>query len=646
MADTQVVQTQISYSPAGGKMDYSDPQVLMNQGFQLFQRSKSARYMVENRWRRSNDQYDSIHPRESRKMSDVLLGQARLFISKTYNTVQRILTDLMDTFFFDPEEIVGVVGGKDVPSANVDAVKVLLNKRLSGSPINAYQEWLEACQDALKNKVGILKVFPRLKTAQKERKSKKYNDDGSFTEMVDHETVVTAFEPMMDCIAPEDLFLDPAATWKDYYKFPMVHRYVRSREHFRRRGFKNVDMAPGIRDLALGDQTKMQRQRTGLQSPFYQTLGPSDSDMICAFEVWDCMDMGKGYKSHVYTMLGMPEMPTHIGLEPVENTLPYGFSEFEEVRPPFVVGTAFPEAHKQYGKDLPEFTEGLQTETNIVRNQDREAAALAIRKPVLVNKDAGIDITGLVNRKIGSVVTGEDVSPDMVRELSLSSPIINTAAISSRIDQDYWEATSITPTQLGLSTKDETATGVTRTDANANKKIESIVRNMGWTLFVPAMKLLLRLEQAYETDEYIQAVTGAKLGWGKPNDGTPSWPVIQGEFDLTVELGMNKQMQLNRYFLLMDRANQANASLGQLVQTGVADPAQVKFINPMWAVEKIAGILHQKNMKEMQLDAKAPPPPAAGPGQKGVASQPGQNQNPSAAVSNMNPEADIAQLLG
>ena len=150
MPEGQVVQTDMSSSASYGGSQ-KDTNFLITEGWRIFSRAKNSRTLIEGRWRRSNDQYDSVHPREARKFSDVLMGQARLFIPKTYNTVQRILADLLETFFFDPEEIVSVTSGKDIPSMNVDAVKAVMNHRLTEHPIAFYQEAYEACQDGLKN---------------------------------------------------------------------------------------------------------------------------------------------------------------------------------------------------------------------------------------------------------------------------------------------------------------------------------------------------------------------------------------------------------------------------------------------------------------------------------------------------------------
>ena len=50
-----------------------------------------------------------------------------------------------------------------------DSIKALLSYRLNGHPINFYEEIFEATQDSLKNKVGILKVFPRFKKKKIEK---------------------------------------------------------------------------------------------------------------------------------------------------------------------------------------------------------------------------------------------------------------------------------------------------------------------------------------------------------------------------------------------------------------------------------------------------------------------------------------------
>lgn len=624
-----------------------DQDFLKTHGINQFTQAKDARVWVEEIWRDTQYAYDSkFSPKES-KVSSVLMGQSRLFIPKTYNTIQRILAEMLETYFFDPDEIVSVNQNKEVSIETVTAVKTLLNYRLNSHPINFYQEGYEAIMDALKQKVGILKVYPKIRLAKEAKGTKKEKDEnGLEVEVVEYEDVVSAFEPRIECIAPEDLFLDPEATWKDYWKYPIVHRVARTRDELKRSGFKNIDdVSTGI-NANSSDPTKQSRHWQ--ESPFSVQRDVKEQERIYDYEIWTFLDLnGSGsLKSVVYHMLGGPQAPEVIGKDPVENTLPYKFSEFESPRSPFVIGSIMPESHKTYGKDLGEVTKTLQSEENSIRNMEREASALAIRKPLLVNRDANLDIMALVNRKIGGIVKGDDIGLDAVRELQTSNPTINTSTISARNQQDYYEATSITPNQLGVSVRDETATAVSNNQSNANKKIQNMIRNMANTLFVPAFNYLLRLEQAYETDKFIQKVTGKMLGWKFSNDGAPSWNNIQGDFDLTTEIGVNKQSQLNKYLLIADRMNQTNATIMQMVQARVVDPAQAKFLNPSWAFKQAMSVLKLKNTAEMEMPAMAPPPPEElGNTEKGLASQPRNVGNPDQQMGQMNPEM-LSEILG
>lgn len=616
---------------------------LSTHGTNLFSQSKDARSYIEREWRNAQYAYDSRFNPDEAKQSSVFMGQSRLFIPKTYNTIQRMLADVMETFFFDPDEIVNIRPDETLSEEVRQCVKSLLNYRLTGKPINFYEEAFEACLDGLKAKMGIFKVYPKLKTTSVETsREKALDEEGNETEIIKTEDQVIAFEPRIECVPPEDMFFSSMATWKDYWKYPMIQRIAKSRDELKRAGFKNVDEVASLGETSQADELKTARDWRS--SPFSAVTDVKQQERVYDYEIWTFLDLNNdGYlESCVYHMLGGPNGPEKLGKDPVENTLPYSFSEFEHVRPPFIVGSPFPESHKGTGKSLYDFTEGLQKEVNALRNQDREAAAIAIRKPLVVNRDAGIDMSALINRKIGGVVMGDQTGADAIRELQTSNPVVNTAAVSARNEQDYFEATSLSPNQFGVSTRDETATAVSNNQANANKKIQMVIKNMAATLFIPAFRLLLRLEQAYESDAFIHMVTGKRLGWRFPNDGVPSWQQIQGEFEVSVELGINKAAQLNKYLLMLDRMNQANQVTMGMIQAGVVDPSQIQILNPMWAFDRIAEVLRHKNTQEFKLPAMKPPQPME---TKGIASQPRNLQNPTDAVGQTSPEM-LNAILG
>lgn len=574
---------------------------------------------IEQRWVDSNELYDSqFKTSKDKKKSDVLLGQGRLFIPKTYTSTQRMLVDILDAFFFDPEEIVSVSSWKTIPSSHREITKALLNYRLNSHPINFYQEAYEASLDALRNKVGIFKVFPKLKN-----KGKK-----------------TTFTPHINCIPFEDVFFDATSTWKDYHQKPIIHRMLLPLDHLKRQGYKNLDMVDTAGDPSVGDEVKEQRA-DDQGSPFNPQTKVTEAKLVYVFDIWTHLDIDKtGFLESVnYMMAGGIDGPEVLIRDIKKNDLPYEHEGEDYNRPPFAVGQAFPESHKMYGKDLPEIVEGLQRETNAIRNGRREAAALALRPPLMAARGSGIDLMSLVNRRVGGVVLGNDISPNSIRELPISDVAASSYRDSSITDQDFFEASSIPPNLLGTSTPGEqSATESTQQNANANKKISMVIKSLAQTLYVPAFTMLLRLEQKYETDKFIQEVTGRILGWEFADDGVPSKNVIKGDFDLKVNTGLNKQVQLNKFFLLMDRANQANTATAGLVQAGVVAPENAQFFDTVKLFDKVFPLMGEKDVEEFKVKAQAPPVEAGGQ-VAGVASQPALPGGAEGSnVINLNPE--------
>ena len=585
---------------------------------------------IEPRWEKDNDLYNARFAPNERKTSGVLQSQGRLFIPKTFAHVQRMLADVHDTFTDESDEFVDVGSWKDIPFENREIVKALLNYRLNGNPVNFYAEAMELCLDALNNKVGIFKVWPKLRVTT----TKKTFDDGSVSDF----SRIDDYVPMMDCVPYEDMFFDQNATWKTYWRFPIIHRMLKSVDYLKRRGYKTEGLETSGGETS-SDLIKTQRDEVQGTKLGKTEEAKTRKGMVYIFEIWDFMEskITKGlFESVSYVMAGTETSITTLIRDVEVNELPYKFLGDDYVRPPFVVGTSTPDSHVMYGKSIPQTVEGLQKETNAQRNQRREAVALAMRKPILASKTSGLDLMGLVNRKIGSVVMGNNIGPESVRELNISPPGADSILEQRRTDQDFFETTSVPPALLGSGNAEQTATGVTSQNVNANKKIGKIIKNLAATAFVPAMNMLLRLEQEYATDEFISKVTGRILGWRFSQDGIPPRESIQGEFELKVSVLSSKALLLNKFMLIFDRGNQANLASAQMVQAGVVDPSQVSFVDLMGVYDRMLTLLGEKDVQGFKFPAQQPPAQqGAVPGQ---ASQPRLPDNGEASISNVSPE--------
>lgn len=569
-------------------------------------------------WAASNDQYDSVFTASEKKNSDVLLGQGRLFIPKTYSHVQRMLLEVMEEYFFDPEEMVSVIAGKDMIDEQGEIVKAILNYRLSGKPINFFQEAYEFALDAIRNKIGIFKVYPELI----QYKTVKQGPSGENTDSEE-----THFTPHIDCLPFEDVFFDIQATWKDYWKFTIVHRMLKSRDYLKKQGYRNIDEVPRV-SLNIPGQDQIKSQRALDQGTDAGTIIDDeklgDIQNVVVYDIWTYLDCdGDGLlESCNYLMAGDFGGPMVVIRDVEINDLPY-----HDKRPPFVVGSAFPESHKMYGKDLPNIVRGLQKETNALRNQRREAVAMSLRKPLLVSRNAQIDLTALQNRRIAGVVMGEDISEQGVRELQMTDATLGSAQEQQRTDQDFYETTSITPNSLGMpSNSQETAFATNSHVANANKKINQMIRCLHFTGFLPAFEMLLQLEQEYESDVFIQKVMGEKLGMKLIPGGVAPRDFILGSFGITIGMGKSKSEQTQTIIQLMQQANMANTTQAQLVQLQIVQPGEAEFFNVMKLFKEILPVLGHKNVDQFMLKSQPPPPPPVSqpgtPEVPGVASQP------------------------
>jgi hypothetical protein len=613
---------------------------LLSQGRSVFDSSKTGNQLFFEQMRKDMDMYDGKFSERERKFSE-MLGIPRLFIPKTYVNTQRILVDVLESIFFDPDEIVDIKTNKAIPLEHIHAVKAIMNHRLNSHPIEFYKEAYEASLNAIRNMVCVLKVYPQIETESvtvKRLRNQALEDGTPYQTYVDEkEKRIKYFEPRIDCIPPEDVFFSKRGTWKTYYKYPIVHRYKKTRNELKLLGYKNVDALPDVNtEDQLSDVVKYQR-RQDYQTLFNDETMVRDEQEIAVFEHWDFLPGKDGkLKSGSFILLGDMLGANVVGRSWVENDLPYRFSPFEHNRPPIILGEAYPEPHRLEGKSYPQITQALQMETNAQRNQEREAIARDLRRTMYINRDANVDLMSLTNRRIGGYVLGDGPREEAIGEIPTNNSAAILAKTQARTDNDYNE-TGLPPVLQGADTNSESATESSNQLTNANKKIALVIKNIAYSTFIPAFRYLLRLEQAYETEAYIKDVLGKYLGPIIWDPSVPVRDVLQGDFDFDVNIGINKQAQINRMLLIMDRITQANQTMAQMVQTGVIKPEQVRFGDPMKVLQEILPLSGIKKMDQFLLPATQPPPPeGSAPGQ---ASAPRQLSDTSSQVSNMIPSS-------
>jgi hypothetical protein len=245
------------------KIDPTSDDFILSQGTSIFTSARSGYEMIYERMKKDMDLYDGKFSERERKYSEYL-GAPRLFIPKTYTNTQRIAVDVMDSFFFDPEEIVGVRSFKDTPQEYLQAVKALLNYRLNSHPIDFYKEGYEATIDAIRSLYAVFKVYPRIQTEEYVHESVIHQtmENGMMIPVLLREKKkrIKNYEPRLECCNPEDVLFSSKSTWKTYQRNAIIHRYPITRDEAKRRGYKNyMDMTPTSGKDEFGNVVKYQR---------------------------------------------------------------------------------------------------------------------------------------------------------------------------------------------------------------------------------------------------------------------------------------------------------------------------------------------------------------------------------------------------
>lgn len=178
---------------------------------------------------------------------------------------------------------------------------------------------------------------------------------------------------------------------------------------------------------------------------------------------------------------------------------------------PYVMGYCLIEPHKAYKTGLNELTSTLQEEANEIQNQRRDNVALAMNKRYFARRTANIDYRSLTRNVPGSITLMDDINSD----LKWDTPGDVTGSSyqeQDRVSVDYDElAGTFSPGSIQTNRQlNETVGGMKLLSGDANVLTEYQLRVFTETWVEPVLKQLVRLEQAYETDQKVLAIAGKK----------------------------------------------------------------------------------------------------------------------------------------
>ncbi len=464
--------------------------------------------------------FQSRHPSGSKYNSDAFKKRSRLFRPKTKSVVRKNEAAAAAAFFANVD-VVSIEPENDNDPAQVASAALMseiINYRLQKT-IPWYLLLIGALQEA--QVISIVASYQYWNYKEKPTQSYEALTDDMGQPMVDAQGQpyyqvteghkVLKDEPCIELIPIENARFDPGANWTDVvgtspYFIRMVPMYVDDV----RQMMKTADSKTGrpkwkeysedvIRTAMVDYDTIRQQRNDKKEDPLAQNDAP-----MKAFEIVWCHEnfVRLGGEEVVYWTLGTQHMLT----DPV----PLEEAYFHGERP-IVIGCAVLEAHKPMPDSLVSIGSELQKEANDITNQRMDNVRLVLNKRWIVKRNQQVDIESLMRNTAGGVTMVNDPDQD-VKEINFPDVTSSAYQEQDRLNLDFDELTG-NFSQGSVQTNrqlNETVGGMQLAAGGANQMTEYLLRTFVETWVEKVLRQLVKLEQAYETDEVILGLAGDK----------------------------------------------------------------------------------------------------------------------------------------
>lgn len=364
--------------------------------------------------------------------------------------------------------------------------------------------------------------------------------------IVQTEPIVLKDQPVVDLIPIENVRIDPGASWIDpvntspyiIHLIPMYAMDIKSKMRAGEWNKVSDDMIAAATEITP-DTTRLARNKN--RSDPYDS---SDRDVSDYEIVWVQRHIHKFNDEdwHFYT-LGDVAMLTDA--EPLKQTVFTG-------KRPYVMGICNIETHTSMPSSIPQMSKGLQDETNEIANQRIDNVKFVLNKKFLVKRGREADVAGLLRNVPGGVVMLDDPQLD-VKELEWNDVTASSFEEQKALMQEMDELLgNFNPAALMMSgANNAPARNMVMLQNNQGTLTEYLIRTYVETFVQPILRMLMLLEQKYETDQTVLALAGKRaelfqrFGIDRITD-----ELLEKELNLTVNVGMgatDPTQKLNKF---------------------------------------------------------------------------------------------------
>ena len=489
------------------------------------------------------------HAPGSKYLSPSYKFRAKGFRPKTRGTIRRNEAAAAVAFFStqDMVKISAQDEGNNEQMVSAELLTPLLNYRLDDS-IPWFRTLIGAYQDTMNTGVVISHQFWEFdEEVSQEDIADEYGNpalDETGARMTREVRTSVVDKPVVDLVAIENFRISPASNWLDPigttpYIIELIPMYVGDvldkmdagiwspMDEKSIRGGMNYDTIRAARDGKRQDGTEVSHATSTFDT------------------VWVHRNIirEKGEDWLFYTL-----DTRHRLTEP--KLLREAYIHLRKGERPYVMGSCVLESHKAIPVGLNELLSTLQEEANDINNQRRDNVALVLNKRYFAKRTANVDYKSLTRNVPGSVTLVDDINSDVKWD---NPPEVTGSSYQEqdRVSLDFDElAGSFSPGSVQSNrAMSETVGGMNLLASDANTITEYQLRLFASSWVEPVLKQLVRLEQAYENDETILAIAGAKAKLQKFGIDNITDDLLRGLVTVRISVGFgatNPQQRVER----------------------------------------------------------------------------------------------------
>lgn len=581
-------------------------------------------------WADSLRAFQSRHPSGSKYLSRDYTYRSTFFRPKTRAMVRKAEAQTAAAFFSN-EDVVSIQPHDDddpQQKASAEILQSLIQYRLTNT-IPWFATLVGARQDCEVMGLCVGKAYWRYaeRVSHQEMRPKldesgqmTYGDDQMpITESVDV-MEKTEDRPVIDLIASENFMFDPGADWRDPvatspYVIELIPMYLADVRQRIKKGDWN-DVAESALRSAVdlnSDSTRRAREQGRVPGQEDDTQRPRDFDICWVRENiirWEGEDWHYFSVGEAGTLLTGPRLLREVHLHGER---------------PYRVGFVVLETHKTHPSSKVELVRGLQGLANEEANARLDNVKLALNPRQFVRSGSGVDISDLRTFMPGKVVIipakGDEPISNTIMWDRPPDVTASSYAEQDRINLDFDELAgdfSNTSVQANQA-QQQSATGMNLMSGMATGMNEYELRCFAETWVEPMLKLLIKLEQAYETDPAILTIAGNKAQlWQKYGINEITDELLNCQVTIRVNVGIgstNPQLKLRNF---MTGADALGKMYGPTVAMGTNFEEVSKEVFAMLGYKDGARFFKpdfdprvqmlQQQLQELQDKSKAPPP--------------------------------------